>query len=44
VKLRGERTAFAPAGDLACLVTPFHGAHELQFERPRVSQLKDGVA
>jgi alpha-glucosidase len=44
VKLRGERTAFAPAGDPACLVTPFHGAHELQFVRLRVSQLKDGVA
>lgn len=44
VKLRGERTAFVPAGDPACLVTPFHGAHELQFERLRVSQLKEGVA
>jgi len=44
VSLRGERTAFAPAGDPACLATPYHGAHELAFERMRVSQLKESVA
>ena len=41
VRLRGERTAFVPAGDPSCLVTPTdYGAHELPFERLRVSQLK----
>lgn len=41
VKLRGERTAFVPAGDPSCLVTPRdYGAHELPFERLRLSQLK----
>ncbi|WP_330832517.1 glycoside hydrolase family 97 protein [Piscinibacter sp.] len=41
VKLRGERTAFVPAGDPTCLVTPVdYGAHELPFERLRISQLK----
>jgi alpha-glucosidase len=41
VKLRGERTAFVPAGDPTCLVTPTdYGAHELPFERLRISQLK----
>lgn len=44
VKLRGERTAFVPAGDPACLVTPNDGSHEQQFERLRVSQLKQDVA
>jgi len=45
VKLRGERTAFVPAGDPFCLVTPTdYGAHELPFERLRVSQLKEGGA
>lgn len=44
VTLSGERTAFVPAGDPACLVTPFHAAHEMPFERLRVSQLKEGVA
>lgn len=45
VKLRGERTAFVPAGDPSCLVTPSdYGAHELPFERLRISQLKtDGA-
>lgn len=40
VKLRSERTAFVPAGDASCLLTPFDGAHEAQFERHRVSELK----
>jgi alpha-glucosidase len=44
VKLRGERTAFVPAGDPSCLVTPVDGAHELPFQRMRISQLKEGVA
>ncbi|HJV62184.1 MAG TPA: glycoside hydrolase family 97 protein, partial [Albitalea sp.] len=44
VQLRGERTAFVPAGDPSCLVTPADGAHERPFERLRVSQLKEGVA
>lgn len=44
VKLRGERTAFVPAGDAACLVTPVDGAHERDFERARISQLKTDVA
>jgi alpha-glucosidase len=44
VQLRGERTAFVPAGDPSCLVTPVdYGAHELPFERLRVSQLKEGA-
>jgi alpha-glucosidase len=44
VKLRGERTAFVPAGDPSCLVTPVDSAHEAPFERLRVSQLKAGTA
>jgi alpha-glucosidase len=45
VKLRGERTAFVPAGDPTCLVTPLdYGAHESQFERLRISQLKTDAA
>jgi alpha-glucosidase len=40
VRLRGERTAFVPAGDPTCLVTPVDGAHELNFERRQISQLK----
>lgn len=44
VKLRGERTAFVPAGDTTCLVTPVDGAHERDFERARISQLKTDVA
>ncbi|MDR7296600.1 alpha-glucosidase [Pelomonas aquatica] len=44
VKLRGERTAFVPAGDPTCLVTPSDGSHEQAFERLKVSQLKPGVA
>lgn len=44
VKLRGERTAFVPAGDASCLVTEAEGAHERPFERLRVSQLKTDIA
>ncbi|KQV90396.1 glycosyl hydrolase [Massilia sp. Root351] len=44
VRLRGERTAFVPAGDPACLVTLLEGAHELPFERKQISQLSNGVA
>jgi alpha-glucosidase len=44
VKLRAERTAFVPAGDPSCLVTPVDSAHEAQFERLRVSQLKTDAA
>jgi len=44
VKLQDERTAFVPAGDPSCLVTPAAGSHEQAFERLRVSQLKPGVA
>lgn len=44
VRLRGERTAFVPAGNPECLVTVVHGAHEEPFERMKVSQLRDGVA
>ncbi|USX23648.1 glycoside hydrolase family 97 protein [Oxalobacteraceae bacterium OTU3REALA1] len=44
VRLRGERTAFVPAGDPACLVTVAQGAHEEPFDRLKVSQLRDGVA
>lgn len=44
VKLRGERTAFVPAGDPSCLATEVEGAHERPFERLRISQLKTDVA
>ena len=44
VHLRGERTAFVPAGDPACLVSVAEGAHEAPFERKRISQLRDDVA
>lgn len=44
VRLRGERTAFVPAGDPACLVSIAQGAHEVPFERKRVSQLRDDIA
>lgn len=44
VTLRGERTAFVPAGDPSCLVTPVDGAHERDFERVRISQLKGDIA
>jgi alpha-glucosidase len=44
VRLRGENTAFIPAGDPECLVTVAEGAHEEPFARMKVSQLRDRVA
>ncbi len=44
VRLRGERTAFTPAGDPECLVSVADGAHEVPFERVKVSQLRAGQA
>jgi alpha-glucosidase len=41
VRLRGEKTAFVPAGDPECLISPFDGAHEVPFARQKVSQLDD---
>jgi len=43
IRLRGERTAFVPAGDPECLVSRAHEAHEMPFERQRVSQLRSDV-
>jgi alpha-glucosidase len=43
VSLRGERTAFVPAGDPSCLVTVAKEAHEEGFERLNVSQLREGT-
>ncbi len=39
VRLRGERTAFVPAGDPSCLATEYVGSHEKPFERQRISEL-----
>ena len=44
VRLRGERTAFVPAGNPECLVSLATGAHEVPFERMKVSQLGERVA
>ncbi len=44
VRLRGERTAFVPAGDPECLVSVAEGAHEVPFERMKLSQLREGRA
>jgi alpha-glucosidase len=44
VRLRGEKTAFVPAGDPACLISVAEGAHEVPFERKKISQLRDDVA
>ncbi len=44
VRLRGERTAFIPAGDPECLVSVADGAHEVPFESVKVSQLRAGQA
>jgi alpha-glucosidase len=44
VRLRGERTAFVPAGDPACLVSVVNASHEMPFERLRVSQLRGDAA
>ncbi|WP_343729892.1 glycoside hydrolase family 97 protein [Duganella sp.] len=43
VRLRGERTAFVPAGDPSCLVAVANGAHETEFTRQQWSQLREGV-
>jgi alpha-glucosidase len=41
VRLRGEKTAFVPAGDPDCLISVVDGAHEVPFTRRKVSQLGD---
>jgi alpha-glucosidase len=41
VRLRGEKTAFVPAGDADCLISVADGAHEVPFARQKVSQLRD---
>jgi len=41
VSLKGEKTAFVPAGDPDCLVSVADGAHEVPFARQKVSQLRD---
>lgn len=41
VRLRGEKTAFVPAGDPACLVSEAQGAHEVPFTRHKLSELSD---
>ncbi|MEO7577836.1 MAG: glycoside hydrolase family 97 N-terminal domain-containing protein, partial [Massilia sp.] len=43
VRLRGERTAFVPAGDPECLVSVADGAHEVPFERMKVSTMREGL-
>ena len=43
IRLRGERTAFVPAGDPECVVTVVQDAHEMPFERLKVSQLRTDV-
>jgi alpha-glucosidase len=40
VRLRGERTAFVPAGDPTCLVSIAKDSHEVPFEPMKVSQLR----
>lgn len=44
VRLRGERTAFVPAGDPECLISVADGAHEVPFESVKVSRLRAGQA
>ncbi|CAN7241936.1 glycoside hydrolase family 97 protein [Pseudoduganella sp. LjRoot289] len=44
VRLRGERTAFVPAGDAECLVSVADAAHEERFARMKVSQLRTDLA
>jgi alpha-glucosidase len=41
VRLRGEKTAFVPAGDPECLISEAQGAHEVQFTRHKLSELSD---
>jgi len=43
VRLRGEKTAFALAGDPTCIVTPINEAHEMTFDRKMMSQLRTDV-
>jgi alpha-glucosidase len=43
VRLLGERTAFVLAGDPECLVTLAQEAHEMPFERLKLSQLRTNV-
>ncbi|WP_322401978.1 glycoside hydrolase family 97 protein [Massilia luteola] len=40
VRLRGEKTAFVPAGDPECLVSVAEGAHEVPFARQKISRLR----
>ncbi|MGW8392638.1 glycoside hydrolase family 97 catalytic domain-containing protein [Pseudoduganella sp. HUAS MS19] len=44
VRLRGERTAFVPAGDPECLVSAADAAHEMPFESMKASRLLPGKA
>lgn len=39
VRVLGEKTAFALAGDPMCIVTPLNDAHEMTFDRKKVSEL-----
>jgi alpha-glucosidase len=41
VSLRGEKTAFVPAGDPECLISVADGAHEVPFAHRKVSELND---
>lgn len=41
VRLRGEKTAFVPAGDPECLISEAQGAHEVPFTRHKLSELSD---
>lgn len=43
IRLKGERTAFVLSGDPECLATKFEAAHEMPFERLKVSQLAEDV-
>jgi alpha-glucosidase len=44
VRLRGEKTAFVPAGDPECLASVADRAHEATFGRVQFSQLRSGQA
>jgi alpha-glucosidase len=43
IRLEGERTAFVLPGDPECLATKFEPAHEMPFERLKVSQLAEDI-
>jgi alpha-glucosidase len=43
IRLKGEHTAFVLPGDPECLATRFEPAHEMPFERLRVSQLAEDL-